>query len=206
MIVGAHPWARRLAAALQGQGFKALLVDNNWENIQAAHMEGLEAQHADVLSEHEDGLNLTGLGRLLALTSNDEVNSLAALHFAEVFGRAEVYQIPCQAKPRSGAVPQHLRGRLLFHREISYGTLEDYLVRGGEIKATPLTSEFTYEDFQQHYQGQALPLAVIDEGRKVTFFATDQPPVPRPGHTLLSLIGAGWQSAGLATETLATVE
>lgn len=193
LIVGAHLWARRLAAAFQGQGFKVLLVDNNWENIQAAHMEGLEAQYSNVLSEHEEGLNLAGLGRLLALTSNDEVNSLAALHFAEVFGRAEVYQIPCPVKPRSGAVPQHLRGRLLFRRDISYGTLDEYLSGGAEIKATPLTAEFTFRDFQQYYQGRALPLAIIDENRRITLYATDQPPVPRPGHTLLSLINTPTQ-------------
>ena len=206
LIVGAHAWARQLAAALQSQGFKALLVDSNWENIQAAHMEDLEAQYADVLSEHEDGLNLAGLGRLLALTSNDEVNSLAALHFAEVFGRAEVYQIPCQARPRSGSVPLHLRGRLLFRDDISFGLMEEHMALGAEIKATPLTAEFTYDDFQAHYQGRALPLAVVDENRKVTFYATDQPPVPRPGHTLLSLISHQAPSGAFVPAQVAAVE
>jgi NhaP-type Na+/H+ or K+/H+ antiporter len=206
LIVGAHAWARKLAAALQDLGFKVLLVDSNWENVQAAHMEGLEAQYSDVLTEHEDGLNLTGLGRLLALTSNDEVNSLAALHFAEVFGRAEVYQLPCQIKPRSGAVPQYLRGRLLFRRDISYGMLDEYLSDGAEIKATPLTAEFTYEDFQEYYQGRALPLAIIDENHKITFYATDQPPVPRPGHTLLSLINRQTQVGLSALAQAAAVD
>ena len=206
LIVGAHAWARQLAAALQSQGFKTLLVDSNWENIQAAHMEDLEAQYADVLSEHEDGLNLAGLGRLLALTSNDEVNSLAALHFAEIFGRAEVYQIPCQVRPRSGSVPLHLRGRLLFRDDISIGTLEEHLALGAEIKATPLTAEFTYDDFQAFYQGRALPLAVVDENHKVTFYATDQPPVPRPGHTLLSLISHHAPSGAFAPVQVAAVD
>ena len=33
------------------------------------------------------------IGRLLALTPNEEVNSLAALHFAGLFGRENVFQL-----------------------------------------------------------------------------------------------------------------
>ena len=35
--------------------------------------------------------------RYLELTANEEVNSLAALHFSDVFGRKEVYQLSSKA-------------------------------------------------------------------------------------------------------------
>ena len=47
-----------------------------------------------------DALERSGLGWLLAVTPNDEVNSLAALHFGEVF------QIPVRSEgPQSAASP-----------------------------------------------------------------------------------------------------
>lgn len=77
MFVGAHGWARAMAKALWVQGFKVLLVDSNRDNIYAARMEGLATYHGNILWKHIIGeINLDGIGRLLALTSNNEANSL----------------------------------------------------------------------------------------------------------------------------------
>ncbi|UCG86557.1 MAG: sodium:proton antiporter, partial [Gemmatimonadota bacterium] len=93
LIVGADPWIRSVAELLQREGVEVLLVDSNWAHVAAARQSGLRAQYGNVLDEQAmDALDLDGIGGLLAVTSNDEVNALAALHFGEVFGRARVYQ------------------------------------------------------------------------------------------------------------------
>lgn len=52
-------------------------------------VEGLRTSYGNVLSEQaRDALELSGIGRLLALTPNQEVNTLAAMHFVEFFGPA----------------------------------------------------------------------------------------------------------------------
>ena len=52
-----------------------------------------------------------GLGRLLAMTADDDVNVLATLHFRELFGRAGVYQLaPHGPSDQSIDVPDHAVG------------------------------------------------------------------------------------------------
>ena len=58
--------------------------------------------------------DLDGVGRLLALTPNDEVNSLTTMHFTDEFGRANVYQLPRKSVAKSGdTVPKHFLGHFV---------------------------------------------------------------------------------------------
>lgn len=202
LIVGAHSWARAIAAALHEAGYRVLLVDTNWANIVAARLAGLTAYHGSILSEDvADNIDLDGIGRLLALTANDDVNALAALHFAEIFGRAEVYQLHPKDHNNGLAtpVPPHLRGRLLFGADTTYTQLADRIAGGGKIKKTPLTKEFDYGAFQAHYGATALPLFLIDGTGKLLVATADQPLLPRPGQTLISLVNAAEETAARRT-------
>jgi NhaP-type Na+/H+ or K+/H+ antiporter len=117
LIVGAHSWARTIAKVLQTGGYPVLVADTNWGNIAAARLAGLPAYYGSTVAlEAPERMNLDGIGRLLALTSNDEVNALAAMRFAEFFSRAETYQLFPKTKgdELAAIAPQHLRGRLLF--------------------------------------------------------------------------------------------
>ncbi len=191
LIVGAHAAARAIATVLQEVGYQVLLVDTNWTNIAATRLAGLSARHGSILSEEiVDDVALDGVGRLLALTANDDVNALAALHFTEIFGRAEVYQLYPKNTERSRIepVPQYLRGRLLFGPGITYQVLTDRLAAGGKIKKTSLTKEFDYRAFQEQNGEAATPLFLIDGSGNLIVATTDQPLLPRPGQTLISLI------------------
>jgi len=190
LIVGAHSWARHIASALQEEGYQVLLVDTNRVNISTARMAGLSTFYASILSEYVDEIELGGISRLIALTSNDEVNSLAALHFADIFGSAEVYQLPPESEEseRKEPVSRGLRGRLLFGPEITYTYLDDRFVAGAVIKVTELTDEFDYDDFCALYGEPVVPLFLIDEAGNLIVFATDNPPTPQSGRTLISLV------------------
>jgi len=112
LIVGAHIWARQIGVTLKNLGFRILMVDSNPENIESAQMQGLEATVANIIAEDViDQLNLQGIGKLMALTQNDEVNALAALHFEEIFGRANVFQLAYKKKDiaEGKRVSRHLR-------------------------------------------------------------------------------------------------
>ena len=191
LIVGAHSWARDIASALQEEGYQVLLVDTDRTNISTARMAGLPTFYASILSEYVmDEIELGGIGRLIALTSNDEVNSLATLHFVDIFGRQEVYQFPPESEEseRQEAVSQHLRGRTLFGKGIAYTYLCDRCASGAVIKTTSLTDEFDYGDFQAFYIEAVIPLFLIDPAGNLMVFATDNPLTPQPGQTLISLV------------------
>ena len=63
-------------------------------------------------------VDLNGIGRILAMTSNDEVNALADIHFAEIFSSAETSNNPVRTKsslrPPDGSGAPSLGSPLTF--------------------------------------------------------------------------------------------
>jgi NhaP-type Na+/H+ or K+/H+ antiporter len=195
LMVGAHSWARYIAKFLHDNGFQVSLVDSNWANVSAARQEGLKAYYENILLEDiSEDIELDGIGKLLALTRNDEVNSLSALHFIDDFGRSQVYQLPKLSKfsARSEeSIPQHLRGRLLFEPAATFSYLDSKFASGASLKKTLLTDEFDYDSFKSLYGDKALPLFVIKEGGELVVLALDNTPTPLPGQYLISLVDNG---------------
>ncbi len=194
LMIGASPWVRALAKLLVDQGIKVVLADSNWANVAAGRREGLRTHYANVLTEHaleELELELDGVGHLLALTPNDEVNALATLHFGDIFDRAHIFQLPPEATERErrlGGIPRHLRGRFLFHQDATHTHLGERFQQGAAVKRTRLTEEFDLAAFRARYGDRALPLLAIKESGEVVLFTAASPPTPRPGHSLISLV------------------
>ena len=190
LIAGAGAFARALAESLQSENLPVLLVDTSWENTAAARLHGIPVLHGSVLSRFvADETQLSPISTFLALTPNDEVNALAAMHYQRVFSRSDVYQLA--PAPRTSArqekVSHELRGRLLFSPDTTFPALEARLAAGQTFKKTLLTPEFTYERFQQSATPDTLPLFVRTQTQQLHFFTTDYPTTPKPGDTLYSL-------------------
>lgn len=190
LIVGAHRLARELGKVLLKHKFRVLLVDTNRGETHAAKMADLPAYHGNVLSDEAlEEFDLGGLGRLLALTPNDEVNVLAVRRFAPLFGRASVYQLP---PPEGGAgriaMDKRLHGRWLFHPTATAEHLLRQLDAGAVIKATKLSAEFDYAAFHRMYSPTAILLLVITENGKLNIRTAEETTEPKPGQTLVSLV------------------
>lgn len=190
LIASAHPAARAVAHAVQDAGFRVVLVDTNPQNIQSARMEGLSTFYANILSERAiEEIDLGGIGRFLALTSNDEVNALASMHFSEVFGRSKVYQLPpVRSSERKEAAEHIMRGRFLFSDEATYGRLDDRFESGAVVKATPLSDEFTYEAFRERYGDSALLLFSVPKPGQLVVVTPDKTVTPRSGEKVIALV------------------
>ncbi len=191
IIIGAHAPARQLAQVLIKEGFDVLLVDSNWRNITVARQEGIPSHFGDALSERLlDELPLDRMGRVLALTGNYTVNALATLHFAEVFGRSETYQMGMENAPGKrhdeAELPRHLRGRILFGEDIPFRILSERIWGGAKIKVTPLTDTFTFKEFKVQ-NPDAIPLLVITEDKRVNVITSENPANPHPGQKLICL-------------------
>jgi NhaP-type Na+/H+ or K+/H+ antiporter len=138
LIVGAHSAGRGLAKTLTDLGVKTLLVDTDPYNVTRAAALGLPARRLSVLTDeatHE--LDLRGIGRILAMTSNDEVNALATSRFARVFGRRETFQLAPSEKRRNGALPADLLGRIVGISGLDYPTLDERSRQGWRVRAAP---------------------------------------------------------------------
>src|SRR5690606_38959156 len=130
-----------------------------------------------------DELDLGGIGRFLALTRNDEVNALACMRFREVFGRAELYQLPPERSGvRDKAETPYPGGRYLFRPDVTYRYLDARFQDGAVVKSTKLTKEFTYEAFQSLYGSDAVLLFIVAENRLIPVTTTGAA-APKPGQT-----------------------
>ena len=202
IFMGAHSWARAFATVLKGAGYRTLLVDTNRANTYRARMDGLEVIHGSVVRDHlEDQVNLNGIGKLIALTPNDEANSLAAIHFMHLFGREQVYQVaPWKpAKGKESEAPRNLRGRFLFGEDANYSYLMDRMSRGSVVKRSKLSGEYDYDAFLERYGDQAVLLFVIDENDKLLVNTRKDPLKPKSGQTIIALVD---EVEGLPAETV----
>lgn len=195
VILGAHAWGRRFAAVLNELGLEVLLVDTNLFNVEQAREMGLQAVVANALSESAiDELDLGGIGRFFALTANDEVNSLAALHFAEVLESNSVYQLDAR-QPEAVAFdprPSALRGRPLFGEDATFAVVSQRFRQGVEIETVEITEEYTFEDVQEKYGNDLILMCLVRDGRLLVQAESERltpeegdvlvllPPSPRP--------------------------
>lgn len=190
LIVGAQRVGREISAVLRELGFKAVLVDTNERNIDKSREAGLSVFYGNALSEEViDAVDFAGIGRLLAMTSNAEVNALATLHFGEVFDRAQMFQLPVEGKGnKEEPAPRHLRGRFLFAPQLNYKFLSTRLTSGWGIRAIKIDESFDFNAFQKQFKEKVYPLFVKKNENQLMIVTAGSQPVFDPGQTLVALV------------------
>lgn len=174
LIIGVNIVTQTIAMELMNNGFRALLTDQDWSAVTEAKLKGLYAYWGNPVSEHaERHLNLTGIGHLLAMSPNIELNALAAQYFRLEFGPQFIYTIR-NHQPENGSVEEKSSfkygGRFLFDDMILYEDLEKRIIDGAEIKTTLLTEEFSYEDYLEQQAETRLMLFAIDPNENIFVF------------------------------------
>ena len=191
LIAGAHSWAREMASIIRDQGLPVLLVDTNSTEIAKAYGEGLPTYHGSIISESIlDEIEISNLGHLIALTSDDMINSLAAVRFRDIFGRKEVYQIRLETTGVRGMqtiAPEHLRGRFLFSPQLTYSYLDERFKSGASLVINEFTENFKYDPEVPFLDANTIPLMLISSDGDVNFFTEDDKPIPGAGQKLVSL-------------------
>ncbi|NNJ27510.1 K(+)/H(+) antiporter NhaP2 [Planctomycetes bacterium LzC2] len=195
LFLGGSPVVRAIAVALQEKGFVVRLIDSNRRNVSVARLEGLDMIHGNVLSEKiTNRVEPAGLGRVLAMTPNDEVNSLAAQNFAHLFGRSGCYQLapqPSNGAKDGGSGAERPHGRPLFREGVTYKTLEDLFDRGATVKETRITEAFDYPAFLRMNGAEAVVLFRLTgppDDRRLRVNVAELKLEPAAGDTLLSLV------------------
>jgi NhaP-type Na+/H+ or K+/H+ antiporter len=191
LIAGANELSRELAHALAAEKLNLVLVDSHFEQTALTRLAGLPVMYGNVLSSYvQRQLELTGIDHLLALTPNDEVNTLAAMKYARIFGRERVFQLaPEQTdSARQERVAPELKGRVLFGVEATYRELAARLRAGHVVKRTTFSEAFSFADFRALYGDGALPLFWLNELGVVEPLVAGHAREPHAGQTLLSLV------------------
>lgn len=176
LIVGAHAVGRGLAKQLDQHDVKSLLVDTDPYDVTRAIAAGLRARRLSVLTDDATNeLDLSGIGRIVALTSNDEVNALASSRFSRVFGRRETFQLAPAKHRRTTSIPEDMLGRVIGIDGLSYRDLEDALRSGWSVASTTGGSDAAAATDA----GSFVPIARIFD-RQLGFICRNDP-VPEQG-------------------------
>lgn len=186
LIVGASAWIRRLAKEVQLAGFRVIIVDTNASGIEQARNDGLEVYQGNILSElAQDEINFGGIGRLLAMTRNAEVNALAGEHFRNSFGTENIYELQRPARKERERISQRLGGRTLFPALTTHQILDTRFSKGARIM-TVLVDDA--QALQKAIPNALLPLFVIPDKEHLLIWTEHDPIALRKSQRIIALV------------------
>lgn len=219
IIVGANIVARTIGTALARYGVKVILADTSRERIQLAADENLETYLGNPMSEHaERRLDMTGIGRLLALSPFESVNFAAVMHFRRELGNNNVFLIRSESvwteKPSANTVqsspgnsttvisarkktkmryvPGNNKGALLFSDDISFQNISASLMKGTALESVVIDGKNKDNTTTEQRYEHILPLFWIDKKERIHVITSNKPTQIANGGTII----------GLAKETL----
>ncbi len=199
LIFGSDPVARGIAKAVAEQNIQVLLADDDWDGISKARMDGLATFFGNPTSQHAAlHLDLTGIGRLLAMSDRRESNSLACLHYRQEFGRERVYRMrvlaPEDASNRA-AFAGNLRAKALFGNEMTHARFAELLQAGWRIKSSELGDSFGWPEFLAEHGAEAVLLFGIEANGRLRVANNRRKTEPKPGWKVIALVPPPWKSA-----------
>jgi NhaP-type Na+/H+ or K+/H+ antiporter len=192
LIFGSDEVARGVATALMEQKFQVLLADDDWDGISKARMAGLPVFFGNPTSQHAAmHLDLTGIGRLLAMSRRRELNSLASMHYRQEFGRERVYRLrvlaPQDANARA-AFAGNLRAKALFGGDMTHTRFAEMLEAGWRIKSNALTDAFGWPEFLAQHGADSVLLFGIEPTGRLRVVNNRRKTEPRAGWSVIALV------------------
>ena len=192
LIYGADQAARVVARALADAGFQVIVADEHWDSIKLARMEGLQTFFGYPASAYaERHLDLTGVGRLLAMSTHRERNALACVYYRQEFGRGKVYRLSNDNGEATGSRLQmggDLSAPALFGEEMTHERFLERLAEGWRIKSTRLTSTFDWPHFIEQYGSPTVLLFGVEDKGALRVSSVKRELEPRAGWTVIALV------------------
>lgn len=193
LVYGADRVARTLAAALmRWRELRVVVADDHWEGVSEARMAGIETFFGNPVSRRaEHGMDLTGIGHLLALSPRRELNALACMYYRGLFGRDGVYRLR-NLSSDSGPERDHYAGELrapaLFSPHMTHARFLHRLAAGWRCKATRLSKAFGWDEFLARYGAESEPLFGLDERGALRVASEKRAMRPAAGWRILALV------------------
>ena len=188
LIAGINKLSIEIHEILKNYNLRVLLVDKNWEKVTNARQTGIDAAFGSIVSEKTiENIELEGIGKFIALTSNRGINSLASIQYSKIFESANVYQINTGLKENE-KMSKELRGHFFSSENLTFPKLEEY-ENHFIVKANKITEEFSFETlFAIHDPALIHPLFIVNENANLTIYSEKFSSPPKLGDTIISLI------------------
>ena len=191
LIMGANPLARALGEAIQSLGFKVLLAGTSRSNVNAARLAGMDTFYGNPASDYADQrLSISGIGNLLAVSPDSEINRVVSARFEKDFGRQNIFSLASSIdKDRSDKhrIANTHRNYQLMGKQNSYFDLAKIIASDGVIKNTKLSEEYSFEQYQED-NPESIPLFYFSPKKELLVICDELAVEPKEGWVILSLV------------------
>ncbi|RWZ58883.1 sodium:proton antiporter [Halobacillus fulvus] len=190
LITGGSAFSTGLAKTLEDMKVPVLISDSSWERLSSARSQGIKSYHGEILSEQtEYYLDMTPYEYILGATEIDSYNALVCTTFVPEFGRNNSFQLSlCNQEGDDLEDLGHtIGGRLLFSEEASWENLNDMVLNGYVFRKTNITERYSYQQYLENLDEQALKLLVKKPTGKIEFFTHENGLKPETGDVIVSL-------------------
>lgn len=190
LIIGISAFSIELAKFLATLQIQTILSDTNKRRVLQAIESGVEAVDRNFLVQEleEEQFDLSRFSKLLALTPNDNTNSVAVLKFTHIFSQSGVFQLAPTRTIHEQKEKDPLKGRLLFRVQADWSALNNMVHTGATIRLFS-GAEFTLESLQSQYGSAFLPLAMLNSKNNLEMICTDTKVKLSKENSLIALVG-----------------
>jgi len=162
LIAGANENARFLGSYLRKKGLEVLLADTSKNNLKEAQKLGFEVYDGSILSDSVlEDLDLTNIGKLMALTSSADINNLSCNFYKDEFGENHVFRLSSKKELEEGDID--FPTNVLFAAKVDYLNLAQSIRQADKVKEALCESEQDYKDLVKKLDGRLIPLFLISE-------------------------------------------
>ncbi|WP_058533698.1 cation:proton antiporter [Legionella saoudiensis] len=176
LIIGANNVSQAIAVQLKENNFYTCLIDEEWDQLNAARMKDLPTLWGNPISKYiEEKIDLIQIKQLLIITPYLDLNILTAKHYRSIFSEKDIFAIQTLV-PQPGQKEDKFdfknSGRVLFNSALTYENFNKLLAEGAKIKTTTLTEQFSFEDYQAKTDLN-YPLFAIDPKNTILVFSEE---------------------------------
>ncbi len=185
LIVGGSFWSAALAKALSDKDIPVLLNDRNWFRLRRARQDEVPVFYGEILSETaEHTVDFHRYGTLLAVSDNDDYNSLVCTDFGPEFGRRNILQIGRYLESDRQAMPATIGGRK-FGSGLTYEDFNKGLRDGWTFKVTGLTEKYGFSEYRDSRPDAEIIGGIRNDGT-IRFRVDDEELKFEPGDAILA--------------------
>ncbi|MDG4812770.1 sodium:proton antiporter [Hydrogenovibrio sp. 3SP14C1] len=195
LIVGANKVSIAVAQALKDQGLEVMIATQSRTADKETKMHGIKTYYGDLLSKKAElYLDINPYKVMLLMDFKSELHPLYYTHFRSDFGPENIYAlstVPASEISEEKSLSTNLNPRVLFGDNVTWPKLSNLINQGAEVRVTNITNNFSFKDYQEHWQDKAIPLFAISPKEEFYIFAEDS-------HIKIE---TGWKIGSLVLET-----
>lgn len=189
MFAGSPAWAIDAAVELRDLGVATMFVTRRSYDLDAVRAAGLRCEAADFLSEYAvDEMDLSGIASMVAVTPDDNVNSIGSVHYRRALGRSNVFGLRRTDEGEDGdsttGTVSALKALTAFEPALEHAELERRWRAGARAHRVRIGETMSWERFRRLVPDSVAMFVVRPSS---TMVATPSMAAPRNGDVVVYL-------------------